>query len=109
MAQNHIRQGDTLTHTNSSGSAIASGDVVVFADMVGVALVDIVDGAQGEVATEEVWELAKETGVAISQGDQVYWDATNNRVDKTDTNVPCGKAWAAAASAATTVQVKLNA
>lgn len=109
MATGHIRQGETFTYTNATGSAIAAGTVIEFTDMIGVALGDIANGASGEVAVEEVWELAKETGVAFTQGQQLYWDATNNRLDATNTNIPAGKAAAAAASAATTAQVKLNA
>jgi len=109
MATGHIREGKTLTYTNGTGSTIASGTVIEFADMIGVALGDIAAGADGEVAVGEVWELAKEAPLVIAQGDQLYWDATNDNVDKTNTNIPCGKAAAAAASADTTVQVLLNA
>lgn len=108
MAKGHIREGKTLTYTNATGSTITSGSVVEFTGMIGVALGDIANGASGEVAVCEVWELPKEAPLVITQGDQVYWDATNNNVDKTNTNIPCGKAAASAASAATTVQVLLN-
>jgi len=106
MAKNHIRPGKTMPYT--AGSDITMGTVIEFADMIGIALADIANGATGELAITEVWELTKETGVTISQGDQVYWDADNNRVDKTNTNIPCGKAWAGAAENATKVQVLLN-
>lgn len=109
MATGHIREGKTLTHTNSTGSTISKGTVVEFTAMIGVALGDIANGSSGEVAVSEVWQLAKEAPLVITQGDQLYWDATNDKVDKTDTNIPCGKAAASAASAATTVQVLLNA
>ena len=84
-------------------------DVDEGGDPIGVALGDILDGATGELAICEVWTLAKEAPLVITQGDQVYWDATNENVDKTNTNIPCGKAYASAVSAATTVQVLLNA
>lgn len=109
MATGHIRPGETFTYTNGTGSTIAADTVIEFTDMIGVALGDIANGASGEVAVGEVWELAKETGVAFTQGQQLYWDATNNRLDATNTNIPAGKAAAAAASAATTAQIKLNA
>ena len=108
MATGHIRPGRTMPYTNGGASTIAAGTVVEFADMIGVALGDIAVGAEGELAICEVWELAKEAPLVINQGDQVYWDTVNDNVDKTDTNIPCGKAFAAAASAATTVQVLLN-
>ena len=109
MATGHVREGKTMPYTNSTGGDIAGGTVIEFAAMIGVALGDILDGATGELAICEVWTLAKEAPLVITQGDQVYWDATNENVDKTNTNIPCGKAYASAVSAATTVQVLLNA
>lgn len=109
MAKNFVQQGKVMTWTNGTGAAVASGEVVVVGTMVCVALGDIAVGESGELSTEGVWEVAKETPLDIGQGDKVYWDDTNNRIDKTDTNVSAGKAFAPAASAATTVLVKLNA
>lgn len=108
MANGHIREGKTLPYTNGTGSAIAAGTVIEMGAMIGVALGDIANGATGMIAVDEVWELSKETGVAFTIGDQLYWDADNNRLDKTNTNIPCGKAAANAASDATTAQVLLN-
>lgn len=109
MAQGHIQKGDVMPYPNATGSAIAAGTVIEFTDMIGIALGDIAIAATGNLAVTEVWELPKETGVAFVQGDQLYWDATNNRLDKTNTNIPCGKAFAAAADAAAVALVKLNA
>lgn len=95
--------------TNGTAAAVVSGEVVVVGAMVCVALGDIAIGAEGNLATEEVFEVAKEAPLVIDQGDIVYWDDTNNRIDKTNTNVLAGKAFAGAASAATTVLVKLGA
>lgn len=108
MATGHVREGKTLPYTNGTGSAIAKGTVIEFAAMIGIALGDIANGSTGEIAVDEVWTLAKETGVAFTLGDQLYWDATNDRLDKTNTNIPCGIAAADAGSAATTAQVLLN-
>lgn len=108
MSNLHVQQGKVMPYPNSTGSTIAVNTVVEFADMIGVALADIPDGETGQLAVAEVFELAKETPLVITQGDQLYWDATNDNVDKTNTNIPCGKAFADAASAATTVQVLLN-
>ena len=109
MATGHICEGKVMPYTNGTGSAISKGTVIELAAMIGVALGDIANGATGELAISEVWQLAKETSLVITQGDKVYWDATNNRVDKTDTNIPCGLAFASATTDATTVQVLLNA
>ena len=52
--------------------------------------------------------LAKETGVAFTKGDQLYWDATNNNLDKTTTNIPCGLAAEDYLSGDTSAVVLLN-
>jgi predicted RecA/RadA family phage recombinase len=98
-----------MPYTNATGSAITKGTVIELPAMIGVTLGDIANGATGTLAITEVWTLPKDATVAISQGDQLYWDATSNSVDKTNTNIPCGKAFAAAAETATTVRVLLNA
>ena len=109
MAKNHIKEGKTMTWLNGTGSPVVSGEVVPLPNMIAVALGDIPVGSEGELATEEVWELDKETPLDIAAGDDVFWDAVNNRIDKTGSNVAAGKAWAPAASADTKVQVKINA
>lgn len=118
MALNHIQPGKTIDYANGSGVDIASGDPVLIGKLLGVALVDIPDGSSGAVALEEVWELPKATG-AITVGAQLYWDADGNPVGGTTgagaltatstDNVACGKAFASAAEAVATVQIKLNA
>ncbi len=108
MAKNHVQKGKVMPWTNGTEAAVVSGEVVVVGTLVGVALGDIAIGVTGELALEEVWEVAKEAPLVIAQGDVVYWDATAGEIDKTATNVLAGKAFAAAASAATTVLVKLG-
>ena len=108
MAQNHIQKGAVMPWTNGTGAAVASGDPVAVGTLVGVALGDIADGEEGELALDEVWELPKEAPLAIAQGDKLYFSVANDYVGKTDTNVYCGKAFADAASAAATVLVRLD-
>jgi predicted RecA/RadA family phage recombinase len=108
MAKTHVQEGKVMTWTNGTGSAVVAGEVVAVGTVIGVALGNIASGATGELAIEEVWTLPKEAPLVITQGDKVYWDDTNNRIDKTDTNVYAGKAFVSAVSAATTVVVKIN-
>lgn len=107
MAQNFIQCGDTMKWTNSTGSAVAAGDVVIIGSLAGVALVDIADGATGTVQVEGVFELPKDTPLAISQGDELFWNTTDDEVTKTATDKPVGTAHEGAGSADTTVLVKL--
>ncbi len=109
MANNYIQEGKTLTYSNATGSAIAAGDLVIVGQRVGVALVDIADGASGAVAVEGVYEVAKEASLSVSQGDLLYCDATSGELDKTETDhTLAGYAFADSASSETTVKVKLN-
>lgn len=98
--------GQTMDVT--AGAAKSAGDVEEFANSIGVWLADTENAAAGAVLMEGVVTLAKETGVAFSQGDMLYWDAANDRLDKTATNIPAGLCWADAASGDTTASVKLN-
>lgn len=109
MAKNHVQPGKTMPYTNSTGTDIASGDVVVVNDMIGIALGDIADGESGSLALGQVWTLDKEADLAISQGETVYWDATAGEIDKTDTNDLAGKCFKDAAGTDTTVEVLVNA
>lgn len=109
MAKNHVKEGKTMTWPNDTGSPVVSGEVVPMADMIGVALGDIDDTKEGELATEEIWELPKEAALALSAGDRVYWDVANSNIDATNTNVAAGVVWKDALAADPTVWVKINA
>lgn len=108
MAQNHVQSGKVLQYTNASGSTITAETPVVVGTLVGVVLDDIANTATGSVAIEDVWELTKATGVAISQGASVYLTATNTVTTTATDNDYIGKAFLAAATGDATVQVKLN-
>jgi predicted RecA/RadA family phage recombinase len=109
MAIGHVAPGGVIPYTNTGGTAIAANTVIEFAAMVGIATGTIGPGETGTVAISEVWTLPKDGALAITQGDQLYWDTVNDECDKTNTNVPCGKAYATAAVADAEVQVILNA
>ena len=108
MAIGHVATGNVMPYTNTTGVLIAKDTVIVFGAMIGIALGNIAAGATGELAISEVWTLPKDNNLVITQGDQLYWDTANDEVDKTNTNVPCGKAYASALLAGTEVQVILN-
>lgn len=116
MARNHIQKGDAMPFTNTTGSAIVSGQPVPVGTRCFLAMGDIPDGATGELATCEVWELPKATG-SITQGAEVYFDADGDPVDGTagagamttvsTDNTGAGYAFAPAAESDPTVLVKL--
>jgi predicted RecA/RadA family phage recombinase len=108
MAIGHVAPGATMPYTNTGAAIIAKDTVVAFGGMIGITLGAIAVGATGELAISEVWTLPKDDNLAITQGDQLYWDTVNDEVDKTNTNVPCGKAYNSALLAGTEIQVILN-
>jgi len=104
---NFIQDGSTLDYTNA-GSAISAGAVVVIGKLVGIAQNDIAASTgTGVVVLEGVFNVPKNTSLAITQGDQLFWDTTPGEVTKTPTDYPIGTAHESAGSSDTTVNVKL--
>lgn len=81
MATNIVNCGDVVTFSNS-GSAISAGAIVVVGKCLGVALVDIANGATGAVQIRNVRvTAAKVSGAVIAQGEPVTWDASASAFD----------------------------
>lgn len=108
MAQNFIACGETIEYANSTGVAITSGSPVIIGATAGVALVDIAIADTGTVMLEGIFQLAKTTPLAITQGDEVFWNTSTKKITKTATDSPIGVASESALSAATTVNVLLH-
>ena len=113
MAKNYSQPGAYLDWTNDTGSQVASGEVVVAGDCLGVAMTDIAAGASGVIAVEGVFEVAKKTGSSWVLGQKLDYDASAGDFvgglsaqsgDVTDGGVAAGPA----ASAATTGYIKLT-
>lgn len=114
MATNKVQDGKTINHSNSSGSAISAGDPVVIGQQIGVAAVDIADGASGECSMEGVFTLPKVSAAVIAKGEEVIWDASAGAFDDNaavpatgDVSGAC-TAWEAAGNGVTTIAVKIN-
>lgn len=108
--KNWIGEGRVLNKwANTSGAKVASGSGVIVGSIFGVAKLDIADGKTGPLDIEGVFELPKAAGVVLAQGAACYWnDTAKNITDVSEGNTRAGIAFKAAASAAATVQVKLN-
>ena len=116
--QKKVQPGKTIEYT--AGSAVAAGDPVLIGVVFAVAVANIAASEMGACEVEGVFSLPKATG-AITQGDQLYWDADGDPVggtagtgalttsDDSGANSPVGKAWDAAASDDETVNIKINA
>jgi len=118
MATNFVQEGGTISWTNGTGDAVVSGQVVAIGNILGVAAVDIANGAVGTVYVEGVFTCPKASGATthdFAQGAAVYWDASAGKFEKTGTGTLAtgdlsgsAVAWEAAASTATTAKIKIN-
>ena len=97
-----------MTVADVGGSAVSGGEVFEGAGGIFVWNDDYAADGPGAFIYFGPVKLTKETGVAFTKGDQLYWDAANDRLDKTATNIPCGLAGDDAASDDTTAIVILG-
>lgn len=114
MANNFIAEGDVITWTNGTGSAVVSGQVVKAGQWLGVAAVDIANGASGSVHLCGVFELPKKSSAVITQGMALLWDVSAGNFDVGTATPAAGDvsgaaiAYEAAGNGATTVKVHLD-
>lgn len=111
MSTKGYQKGDVITYTNT-GSAIASGDVVVIGSIIGVAEKAIAaTTGTGPVRIAGIVTLAAEngTGKSWTAGSQLYWNSSSAYLcDDSTGNTKAGIAPYAKGASATTGQVKLN-
>lgn len=104
--------GDTIDYT--PGSAVASGDVIVLTDIIGIAKTPIAANELGSLGIDGVFSVPKGSD-AFTIGDTVHWDpdattANGQAVNASATGTTVmGVAVAAAGSGLSTVSVKINA
>lgn len=93
-----------------AATTIAPGDVVKKGNLVGIAVSG--SSTEGEVIAlnlEGAYELYKKASLAITQGDTLYWDETNEEITKTAADgFIIGHAYSAAAGSDTTCVVLLG-
>jgi predicted RecA/RadA family phage recombinase len=87
---------------------VTAGAVYEGTGAIGVWLDTVAEGVSAPLALTGEFTLAKETGAAHAVGDLLFWDASNDRLDKTATNIFAGICTVAADSNATSVRVSLN-
>lgn len=111
-------KGGRYPYTNAGGSAVNPGDVVVLnsgaTGFLGISVGTIAaSGGTGDLVIggpdECVHTLSKNSGEAFTDGQLIYWDATNKRLTGHSTNnTRAGRAFGPAATAATSANVILN-
>ena len=105
--KNYISTGDIVTVAAPAGG-VTSGQGVVVGSIFGVAVTTAAATADVAVQVEGVFDLAKKSGTAFSQGDKVSWDNVHAYADTpASTLYPCGYAVKAAGTSDTTVRVRL--
>lgn len=109
MTTRAVQDGNTIQYTAPTGG-VTSGQLIELTDMVAVANDAIAAGAVGTLLTEGVFTITKTAHAAggFTQGDSVYVSSTGLITNVLTSNQLVGKAWAASATSATTVDVKLN-
>lgn len=107
--KNYVQNGDYIEFT--AGATITSGQLVQVGDLHGVSVTDVANGAKGTLAMEGVFTLPKLTaaaGDACTAGGPVYFSSSSvSGSSSSGTRKLVGYSLAAAAQAATTVQVRL--
>lgn len=105
--KNYIQPGDVLTLTTPYDRSSGQGALVGSA--FGVAVKDVANGAAGQFQTVGVFELAKTSAQAWTEGALIYWDNTNKLATTTATsNKLIGVAVAPAGNPSATGLVRLN-
>lgn len=102
-----IQEGKYIDHTPVG--ALASGDVIVQGDLVGVTLRPISARELGSLAVDGAFDFTKNTGVAYTVGTILYRDDTNNVATTTSAgNKQIGKVVRAAGTTDTIARVRLT-
>jgi len=113
MATNYDSEGKVVQYT--AGADITAGSVVVMGNIIGVALVDIANGATGSVAIEGVFTVPKVSAAVIAVGESLTYDVSAGEFDDNAASPATGDITGAAAVAMeaganlqTTLKVKLT-
>jgi predicted RecA/RadA family phage recombinase len=107
MTTAYVQDGKILTL--APGAAVSAGVGYLFgASIFGVAIENVAISTNGAFIVEGVVTIGKTSALAIDVGDRLFWDATNNVVNKTSTaQQQVGVAVAAAANPSATVKMKI--
>ena len=106
--KNWVQRGDTVTVTAPAATLSGQG-IKLGTALFGVAVGDAASGAQVEILTVGVVDLAKVQADTFAVGDKVYWNNTNRQATSTvGSNMPIGVALAAASNSMITVRVRLH-
>jgi predicted RecA/RadA family phage recombinase len=105
-----VGEAHRLQWTNSTGASVASGDVVVLEDMIGIAVATIANGSHGNIEIDGVHDLDADATTAFKFGDQLWWDPLDLKLFRTPSfmRVPAGMAAEAKAQSTAKCEFLLN-
>lgn len=105
--KNFVQAGSTLTIP--APHAVASGDVVLAGNIIGIANGAAASGADVDVTTTGVFTLLKVGADAFTLGAPVYWNSTTKLATTTASgNTEIGTAVAVAVAGAATLRVRIK-
>lgn len=106
MYARYVQKGESIDYRPSE--TVAAGDVIIIADLIGIARLDIAPDTLGSLAVAGVFNVVKSVG-EIANGLAVYWDVTTKQATTiAEGNIYLGKAIASAESADESVDVLIN-
>lgn len=118
MARNIVHEGgpqDVMPWTNTTGAAVVSGQAIKIAHTIGLALVNIADGAVGSVAVGGVIrDIPKDASEVWAQGEKLVFHVGTNSFADSAASAAAGDvtggaiAWLAAASGDTVGEIRLT-
>jgi predicted RecA/RadA family phage recombinase len=100
--------GDGRTVEYKPIADTAAGEVIVYGQMVGVALTSLAAGQWGAIAVEGIYDVVKKPEDAFGVGERVYWHLFNGYATSTPTGFLLGKAVRSAAEGESWVRVRLT-
>lgn len=106
--KNFVHPGAYLTV--AAPYAVASGQGVLVGATFGVAVLDAANGAETQVSTTGVFDLAADPAATPAQGALAYWDDANRRISASAGGgaVKVGVFAVAKAAGVATARVRLN-
>ena len=107
----YVHAGKTIDYTPTED--VAAESVLVFRDLICIAILDIPANTLGALTIEGVFDFPKTTGAgwSVHLGSKIYWDEENSIAtgdNNGEANKYIGKAVADASEDDTTVRVKLD-
>jgi predicted RecA/RadA family phage recombinase len=106
--RNYVQAGNTITAIAPAGG-VSSGSGVLYGSLFGVAAMNAAEGAEVEIVTQGVFDLAKATATTFSGGARVSWDAENGQcVAPGPGAYPIGVVMQAAGNGGSTAHVRLD-